>query len=173
MKQYAPQDQAVNFMGFEGSSAEITVEALRRAGLNPTRKRVTDALKSWASRPRRRVRELRPEGATRVAGVDLNDHQLGGKPLHLTQPRLGRRRLRLANTRRSVRARGRRSRPTGSEWPRPAPARRRPDQQGGGPIRCSSALDFRAAGRVRRGIRAAGLSHVIPDSRRNGESCAT
>lgn len=47
MKQHAPRDQAVSYLGFEGYiGAKIVVEALRRAGPNPTRKKVVDALKS-------------------------------------------------------------------------------------------------------------------------------
>jgi branched-chain amino acid transport system substrate-binding protein len=47
MKVQAPSDQAVNYQGFEGFiGARITVEALKRAGPNPTRKKVIDALKS-------------------------------------------------------------------------------------------------------------------------------
>jgi ABC-type branched-subunit amino acid transport system substrate-binding protein len=47
MKARAPADQAVNYQGFEGYiGARITVEALKRAGPNPTRKKVIDALKS-------------------------------------------------------------------------------------------------------------------------------
>jgi len=46
MKQYAP-GEPVNFMTLEGyAGAKIAVEALKRAGPNPTRKKVIDALKS-------------------------------------------------------------------------------------------------------------------------------
>ncbi len=46
MKERAP-DQPVNYQSFEGYiGARIAVEALKRAGPNPTRKKVIDALKS-------------------------------------------------------------------------------------------------------------------------------
>lgn len=46
MKQYAPEEP-VNFLSLEGyAGAKITVEALKRAGPNPTRAKVINALKS-------------------------------------------------------------------------------------------------------------------------------
>jgi len=46
MKQYAPDGQ-VNFFSFEGfAGAKIIAEALKRAGPNPTRKKVIEALKA-------------------------------------------------------------------------------------------------------------------------------
>ena len=46
MKQYAP-NEPVNFVSFEGfAGAKIAVEALKRAGPNPTRKKVVEALKA-------------------------------------------------------------------------------------------------------------------------------
>ena len=49
MKEYAP-NEPVNFMSLEGyAGAKIVVEALRRAGPAPTRKKVIDALKSMGN----------------------------------------------------------------------------------------------------------------------------
>ena len=84
MKQYAPEDQAINFMGFEGFiGAKIAVEALRRAGPNPTRKRVVDALKSMGELDLGGIAvNYGPKERLGWRGVDLTIIGSGGKLLH-------------------------------------------------------------------------------------------
>ena len=84
MKQYAPEDPAINFMGFEGFiGAKIAVEALRRAGPNPTRKRVIDALKSMGELDLGGISvNYGPKERLGWRGVDLTIIGSGGKLLH-------------------------------------------------------------------------------------------
>jgi branched-chain amino acid transport system substrate-binding protein len=73
MKEYAP-NEPVNFMSLEGyAGAKIAVEALRRAGPAPTRRKVIDALKSM--------------GEYDLGGVSVSysaKRRLGWRGVHLT-----------------------------------------------------------------------------------------
>ena len=72
MKQYAPNDP-INFMTLEGyAGAKIAVEGLKRAGPNPTRKRMIDALKSMGEFDLGGVSvSYGPKGRLGWRGVDL------------------------------------------------------------------------------------------------------
>jgi ABC-type branched-subunit amino acid transport system substrate-binding protein len=80
MKQYAP-NEAVNFLSLEGyAGAKITVEALRRAGPNPSRQKVIDTLKSMGEFDLGGV-SVRYNAKQRIGwrGIDLTIIGAGGR----------------------------------------------------------------------------------------------
>ena len=83
-RQERAPDQQVNYQSFEGYiGARIAVEALRRAGPNPTRKKLIDALKSMGEFDIGGVSVLyTPKTRLGWRGVDLAIVSASGRLFH-------------------------------------------------------------------------------------------